>query len=102
MNKNVWIRVALVIGTMPVATALAQSAGAIAASPGLDLSGNWAPVFHEDQPERIPGPELVNYLGLPISDGARMFALSWDASRLTLPEHQCQVHVGSLYLSAVP
>ena len=22
-----------------------------------------------------------------------MFALSWDSSRLTLPEHQCQVHV---------
>ena len=73
----------------------AQSAGAIVASPGLDLSGNWAPVFHEDQPERIPGPELVNYLGLPITDGARMFALSWDSSRLTLPEHQCQVHVAN-------
>jgi len=72
---------------------LGQSAGAINPSPGLDLSGNWAPVFHEDQPERIPGPELVNYLGLPITEGARMFALSWDSSRLTLPEHQCQVHV---------
>jgi len=72
---------------------MAQSAGAIAISPGLDLSGNWAPVFFEDQPERGPGPELVNYAGLPISDSARMWAESWDASRLTLPEHQCQVHV---------
>jgi hypothetical protein len=61
--------------------------------PGVDLSGNWAPVLHEDQGERIPGPELVNYLGLPITDGAREWALSWDASRLTVPEHQCQVHV---------
>jgi len=76
MNQGVWIGTALLIGTLSAATAFAQSAGAIAASPGLDLSGNWAPVFHEDQPERIPGPELVNYLGLPISDGARMFALS--------------------------
>jgi hypothetical protein len=73
----------------------AQTAGAIAPSPGLDLSGNWAPVLHEDFPERIPGPELVNFAGLPINDGAREFALSWDASRLTVPEHQCQVHVAS-------
>ena len=33
----------------------------------LDLTGIWSPVFHEDQPERIPGPELVDYLGLPIN-----------------------------------
>ena len=76
-------------------SARAQSAGAFVAAPGLDLSGNWAPIVHEDQPERGPGPALVDYAGLPITDGARMFALSWDASRLTLPEHQCQVHVVS-------
>ena len=58
-----------------------------------DISGGWAPRFSEDQPERIPGPELGDYLGLPITDGARQWALSWDPSRLTLPEHQCQVHV---------
>jgi len=74
-------------------SAFSQTTGSFNPSPGLDLSGNWAPLIHEDQPERIPGPELVNYLGLPISEGARMFAESWDASRLTLPEHQCQVHV---------
>lgn len=58
-----------------------------------DLSGNWGPRYHEDFPERIPGPELVNYLGLPINEAARQWALSWDPSRLTLEEHQCQVHV---------
>ena len=72
---------------------LAQTAGSMRPSPGIDLSGNWAPLLHEDQPERIPGPEPVNYLGLPITDGARLFADSWNASRLTVPEHQCQVHV---------
>src|SRR5213080_4874224 len=76
-------------------SASAQSAGAFVSSPGLDLSGNWGAIFHEDQPERIPGPALVDYLGLPITDGARQFALSWDASRLTIPEHQCRVHVVS-------
>lgn len=73
--------------------AFAQFAGSFTASSALDLSGNWSPVIMEDQPERIPGPELVNYAGLPITDGARLWAESWDSSRLTLPEHQCQVHV---------
>jgi len=58
-----------------------------------DLTGSWGPRYHEDQPERIPGPELVNYLGLPINEAARQWALSWDPSRLTMEEHQCQVHV---------
>ena len=58
----------------------------------VDLTGIWSPVFHEDQPERIPGPELVDYLGIPINDAARQWALSWDPDRLTLQEHQCQVH----------
>src|SRR6185436_14617083 len=64
-----------------------------AARAQIDMTGGWAPRFNEDQPERLPGPELGDYLGLPITDGARQWALSWDPSRLTLPEHQCQVHV---------
>ena len=67
------------------------SAQAIAAQ-GLDLSGEWAPRFHEDQPERIPGPEIGDYLGLPINEAARLHGDSWDASLLTLPEHQCKPH----------
>ena len=57
-----------------------------------DLSGNWSPVMHEDQPERGPGPELADFLGLPINEAAQQWALSWDPDRLSLPEHQCQVH----------
>jgi cyclase len=60
---------------------------------GFDLSGNWNPLLHEDFLERIPGPELVNYSGLPIAEGSRLWGESWNASRLTMPEHQCQVHV---------
>src|ERR1700675_2197392 len=62
------------------------------ASAQIDLSGVWAPLFHEDQPERIPGPHIGDYAGLPITDAARMRALAWDASLLTLPEHQCKPH----------
>src|SRR5262245_53637937 len=60
-----------------------------------DLSGSWMPLYQEDQPERIPGPELVDFLGIPINDAARQWALSWDPSRLTLEEHQCQVHTAA-------
>ena len=65
----------------------------LTASAQILLDGEWAARYHEDQIERIPGPELVDYLGLPINDAARLKAESWDASRLTLPEEQCRVHV---------
>jgi len=66
--------------------------GASDARAQIDLAGSWAPRYHEDFAERIPGPEIANFVGLPINEAARQWALSWDASRLTLPEHQCQVH----------
>jgi len=58
----------------------------------VDFSGEWAPRFYEDQPERVPGPELGDYLGLPINAAARMRADTWSASLLTLPEWQCRPH----------
>ena len=75
--------------------ALIAFASLLAAAPAfaqVDLSGIWGPLYHEDQPERIPGPSLGDYFGLPISAGARRFAESWDSGRLSLPEHQCRVH----------
>jgi len=59
----------------------------------VSLVGEWSPRQHEDRPERGPGPELGDYLGLPITPGARMFGDSWDAARLSVPEHQCKVHI---------
>ena len=67
----------------------------IPATSQILLSGDWTPLFHEDQTERGQGPELGDYLGFPINDAARLRAESWDASRLTLQEHQCRVHVVS-------
>ena len=29
----------------------------------MDFSGEWAPIMHEDAPERAGGPELADYLG---------------------------------------
>ena len=41
------------------------------------------------------GPVLTSATtsAFPINNAARLFADSWDASRLTLQEHQCRVHV---------
>jgi len=67
--------------------------GAPGAFAQADFAGTWGARYQEDFPERIPGPELGDYLGLPINAAARQFADSWDPSRITLPEEQCRVHV---------
>ena len=60
----------------------------------VDFTGVWNPRLNdEDNPERLAGPSLVEYVGLPINDQARQWGLSYKSSRLSLPEHQCQAHV---------
>ena len=82
-----------VVAVVIITLALAAPAGA-----QVSLVGEWSPRYHEDQPDRIPGPELGDYTGLPLNEGARLAADSWDASRLTLREHQCKVHNGPYIL----
>ena len=60
----------------------------------VDFTGVWNPrVQDEDNPERLAGPSLVEFVGLPINDQARQWGLAYRPGRLSLPEHQCQVHV---------
>ena len=69
--------------------------GAVSAAPAFaqtDFSGEWAPRFWEDQPERVPGPELGDYLGIPINDAARLRAAAWEGSIQTVTEWQCRPH----------
>ena len=58
----------------------------------VELSGGWGQRFHEDLPERGAGPEIGDYLGLPINDAARLRADSWDAGKWTMLERQCEPH----------
>jgi len=74
------------------ALALLASGHAFTAAAQLNLVGYWNPIFDEDAEERIPGPAMGDYLGLPINDAARMRAETWNASLLTVPEHQCKPH----------
>ncbi|MFY9689646.1 MAG: hypothetical protein WAJ86_06905, partial [Candidatus Acidiferrales bacterium] len=57
------VRLAKIAG--PVLFLVALLAGPVSAQ--IDPSGEWAPRFHEDWLERIPGPEIGDYLGLPIN-----------------------------------
>ncbi|MDP9115575.1 MAG: MBL fold metallo-hydrolase [Acidobacteriota bacterium] len=79
MIKHLFVILALALASRPL---LAQ----------MDFSGEWTPRIHEDFAERIPGPDLGDYLGLPINAAARMRADTWDASIQTLPEWQCRPH----------
>ncbi len=81
---------ARIAGVLLLVTMLAS----VPAFAQVDFSGEWAPRFYEDQPERGPGPELGDYLGLPINPAARMRGETWEASLLTLPEWQCRPHGG--------
>ena len=75
-----------------LALVLVILSAAVPAQAQMDVSGEWAAVFHEDSDERRPGPEMVEYQGIPITEAARRRALSWSPSLLTLPEHQCKPH----------
>ena len=63
--------------TVLVATVLA----AAPAFAQVDLSGNWAVRNHEDWMERAPGPDPVDYLGLPINEEGRSRALTVHGCR---------------------
>jgi hypothetical protein len=59
----------------------------------VDFSGEWAPAYHEDAADRIPGPELGDYMALPLNDAARLRADSFDADRLSMVmQYQCRPH----------
>jgi hypothetical protein len=83
---------------MPVLRALllsalvASPASAQTAAYNNDISGHWATLFHEDNPERGTGPSLGEYQGLPINDDARAHGMTWDASIQGLPEWRCRPH----------
>jgi hypothetical protein len=58
----------------------------------VDLSGSWSAREHEDYGARSPGPEVLDYLGVPLNEAGRERALSYSTSLLSLPEHQCMYY----------
>ena len=58
----------------------------------IDLAGEWTPLFHEDNADRLAGPHIGDYGGIPLNDAGRFMAQSWNADILSVPEHQCKPH----------
>lgn len=72
--------------------ALALSTSALAQ---VDFSGEWdhpGMFGHEDVPDRGAGPEIGDYMGLPLNPAGIRKAESYSGSWLGVPEHQCTPH----------
>ena len=66
-----------------------------AAAQNIDFTGGWNMLSHEDGPERLPGPELGDYAGMPVNDAARMRGDTYDSNRISVvTEYQCRQHGG--------
>jgi cyclase len=54
---------------------------------GLDITGAWSTVYQGSEGNgAIP---LVAYGGYPLNEAGRLYALTWDPSRMTLRQQQC-------------
>ena len=69
-------------------------------APGFDMSGYWTPAMHEDALERGGGSEFGDYGGFAINEAGRLWALSYDPSRVTLKYHQCDAYVAPYQMRA--
>src|SRR5262249_45999848 len=56
----------------------------------MNLDGEWAGRYHEDQTDRVPGDVQGDFSGVPMNDAARRYAESFDVTRVNLLEHQCE------------
>src|SRR5262245_25546721 len=56
----------------------------------MNLAGEWAGRYHEDQTDRVPGDVQGDFSGVPLNDAARRYAESFDVTRVNLLEHQCE------------
>jgi len=91
MNKGKLIRGKLIQWTS--VGLLAAAFISIPAFGEIDLTGNWQSRQHEDWIERGPGPDPVDYTGIPASAEGRAKALSYTAGQLSMSERQCLYYV---------
>ena len=68
----------------------ASGLGPVVAGP--DFSGSWRPQQLVLESQTAAG-DLADYGGIPLNDAARLYALSWPASRQTVRQHQCMGYV---------
>ena len=83
MNRRKYRRIASAL-SLPVLILLT-----IPAFAQVDLSGQWAALNHNDNLTRGPGPDLVDYTGLPLNDEGRAVGLSYSSAVLSMTKRGC-------------
>ncbi len=96
-----WGLAALLVKALLYAQGPADPAGQAPGAFDIDITGYWTPALHEDALERGGGPELADYGGFALNEAGRLWALSYDTSRLTLRHHQCEAYVLPYQMRAV-
>jgi len=77
---------------LPASSALAQ----------VDLTGLWAPLVHEDAPQRGTGSLVGDFTGLPMSQANLLRSESWAADMMDLAEWVCRPYSSDDGLYAGP
>jgi glyoxylase-like metal-dependent hydrolase (beta-lactamase superfamily II) len=96
------MRVRVLAVVLPLVTgAVVYGQGRPAPAFDIDITGYWTPALHEDGLERGNGPEIADYGGFALNEAGRLFALSYDPSRLTLRHHQCDGYIMPYQMRAV-
>ena len=92
-NRFLWGISVLLVSAILYAQGPPAPAGQGTRAFDIDITGYWTPALHEDALERGGGPELADYGGFALNEAGRLWALSYDTSRLTLRQHQCEAYV---------
>src|SRR5665213_789881 len=100
-NKSMVLSALLIAGVTAWGQAPRSTSPAEESAPGFDLSGFWSPAMHEDALERGGGSEIGDYAGFALNEAGRLWALSYDPSRVTLKHHQCDAYVAPYQMRAV-
>ncbi len=60
---------------------------------GTDFSGSYRWLNHQDSSLFTASGDIADWGGIPLNDAARLYALSWPASRQTVKQQQCMGYV---------
>jgi cyclase len=61
----------------------------ISANSGVDISGTWSYGGDQDADYGTAAGAVADYGGIPLNEAGRLYALAWDASRVTVRQQQC-------------
>ena len=61
----------------------------LSSNTGVDISGTWSYGGDQDADYGTASGAIGDYGGIPLNEAGRLYALSWDASRVTVRQHQC-------------